>query len=225
MQALSAHYRVFAFDLWGYGDSSKISEKYTLASYVEMLEQFIERLGMMQPVTIVGHGLGAAVGLRYAIAAPDAVKRLTAVSLPIHGEYLNPRLTDSDSASFLNRILGRQDTHPEVESELRKIDNTAMNKVALELSSYDFAVDLDAVTCPVLLVFGDDDPVVQQPSGDYYHFQQSGNKRAYVSLQSCNHFPMLEETAKFNRLLLEFMRSDGDLTDLSPKEYWQRRTY
>jgi len=37
MQALSSHYRTYAFDLWGFGDSSKSDEEYTLSAYVNML--------------------------------------------------------------------------------------------------------------------------------------------------------------------------------------------
>jgi hypothetical protein len=44
-----------------------------------------------------------------------------------------------------------------------------------------------------------------------------------VSLNECNHFPMLQEKAKFNRLLQEFIHADDDLTELTPKEIWQRR--
>jgi hypothetical protein len=34
---------------------------------------------------------------------------------------------------------------------------------------------------------------------------------------------MLQETAKFNRLLLDFIMASAELTELTPKEYWQRR--
>jgi len=225
MQALSTHYRVFAFDLWGYGDSSKAIEKYTFDDYVHMLDQFVDRLGIVQPVNVVGHALGAAVGLRYATEHPEAIERLATVALPIQGEYINPRLTDSDTDSLFNWALGRQNSYPEVESELRKTDNVAVNKVAQELLNCNFALDLDNASCPILLIFGDEDPVIEQPSGDYHHFQKPGNNRAYVSLQACNHFPMLEHTAKFNRLILDFLRANHDLQDLSPKEYWKRRTH
>jgi pimeloyl-ACP methyl ester carboxylesterase len=225
MQALSTHYRVFAFDLWGYGDSSKAVEKYTFAEYVAMLDNFVERLGILRPVTVVGHALGAAVGLRYAAHQPEAVKRLATVALPIQGEYINSRLIDSDSSSVLERVLGRQNSFPEVESELRKTDDLAMNQVAQEMVAYDFAGELEDTSFPVLLLFGDDDPVIEQPSGAYAHFRQPRENRAYVSFPACNHFPMLEEKAQFNRLILEFLRADSDLSDLSPKEYWQRRTH
>jgi hypothetical protein len=34
---------------------------------------------------------------------------------------------------------------------------------------------------------------------------------------------MLQEKAKFNRLLLDFIHADESVTELSPKDYWQRR--
>ena len=225
MQALSSHCRVFAFDLWGYGDSSKAVEKYTFDEYVQMLEAFVTRLGIVQPVTVVGHALGAAVGLRYATKNPEAVKRLATVALPIEGAYINTQLAESGPRSFLDRVWGRQNGFPEVESELRKTDELAVTQVARELSSCNFALDLDDASLPVLLLFGEEDALIEQPSGEYKHFRQPGKNRAYVALDASSHFPMLEQTAKFNRLILEFLRANSDLHELSPKEYWQRRTH
>lgn len=225
MQALSVHYRTFAFDLWGFGDSSKAVDKYSFADYVEMVDHFMDRLGISRPVTLVGHALGAAVALRFATEHPQDVKRLAAVSLPIDGNYIHARLTEDDSSAFISRVFGKSNSHPEIETELRKTDAQAMNRAAHELLEQDFAVDLDNVPCPVLLVFGEEDPVIQQPAGEHDRYREPGERRAYVSLESCTHFPMLEEGAKFNRLLLDFTRANSDLRDLSPKDYWKRRTH
>lgn len=225
MQALSVHYRTFAFDLWGFGDSSKAEDNYSFTDYVEMVDQFMDRLGISRPVTLVGHALGAAVALRFATQHPQDVKRLAAVALPIAGDYIHARLADDDSSAFISRVLGKNNTHPEIETELRKTDTQAMNQAARELLEQDFTVDLDNVPCPVLLVFGEQDPVIQQPVGEHDRYREPGEKRAYVTLESCNHFPMLEEAAKFNRLLLDFARANSDLRDLTPKDYWKRRTY
>lgn len=225
MQALSVHHRAFALDLWGFGDSSKAEEKYSFADYVEMIGHFMDRLGIARPVTLVGHGLGAAVALRFATEHPQDVKRLAAVALPIDGGYLHTRLTEDDSAAFIARVLGKNNSHPEIETELRKTDTEAMNSAARELLQQDFAVDLDNVPCPVLLVYGDQDPVVRQPAGEHDRYRQPQEKRAFVTLESSTHFPMLEETAKFSHLLLDFTRADSDLRELSPKDYWKRRTH
>ncbi|MFZ0545203.1 MAG: alpha/beta hydrolase [Candidatus Promineifilaceae bacterium] len=224
MQELSAQHRTFAFDLWGFGDSSKASSKYSFESYVEMVDQFIEKLGISTPLTLVGHALGAAVALRYALLHPDNVVRLAAVSLAIQGEFINDRLTNSDSSSFANRVLGKSNIYPEVESEIRKTDQAAMNGVATQLIGYDFSADLETCACPILLIHGGQDPVVQQSGSDSSIWQRPDNNRYYVALDNCNHFPMLEQTAKFNRLLIDFIHADKNSAEIAPKEHWQRRT-
>ncbi len=43
-------------------------------------------------------------------------------------------------------------------------------------------------------------------------------------LENSDYFPMLQEKAKFNRLLLDFTSAaDDSQAQIAPKEYWQRR--
>ena len=225
MQAISPHCRTYAFDLWGFGDSSKYEAQYSLPAYVAMLKEFISRLSISTPVILVGHSLGAAVALKYTSEFSNDVDRLVTVALPVQGGNINSRLTNSDPDLILSRVLGKANSFSEVETEVRKTDQTAMNRLAGELSATNFASRLMECPRPVLMVFGEQDPIVQPPSGDYYHLQKPGNNRYYVGLSECNHFPMLQEKAKFNRLLIDFILAKEDaLKDLSEKEFWTRRT-
>jgi pimeloyl-ACP methyl ester carboxylesterase len=223
MQALSSRHRTFAFDLWGFGDSSKAADIYSLDSYVEMVGQFIDQLGIYRPVTLVGHALGAAVGLTFATKNPDRVEKLVAVSLPLAGAQINERLMNSAPELFLAKVVGKANIFSEVESEIRKTDASAMNQSAAELAAYDTAADLAACSRPVLTVVGDQDMVVQPPANDADALQDVDNGRYFVSLVDCHHFPMLQEKAKFNRLILDFVQADETVTELAPKEYWTRR--
>jgi hypothetical protein len=65
--------------------------------------------------------------------------------------------------------------------------------------------------------------VIQIPPNHYDELQDPDKNRFFVSLNECNHFPMLQEKAKFNRLLLDFIHADDNVTELAPKDYWQRR--
>ncbi len=224
MQDMSLHHRSFALDLWGFGDSSKSPELYSLSHYTEMLDQFMERLGVSTPVTLVGHALGAVVGLLYTLQKPQSVAKLVTVSLPIHHGSLNERLLKDDPDTIINRVIGRNNSFMEIDSELRKTDPLAMNQLAQEVSQRNFADNLIRAERPLLMIFGEQDPLIQPPAGDYDHLQENGRNRFYVGLENCNHFPMLQETAKFNRLLLDFSLAGDDLTRLEPKEYWYRRT-
>jgi pimeloyl-ACP methyl ester carboxylesterase len=220
MQELSSRHRTFALDLWGFGDSSKVTHKYSLAAYVEMLEQFLEKLGIARPIVLVGHGLGAAVALRFAQNNPQQVKRLALIALPVTGALINERLTQLDPVTFTQKVLGKANSLPELEPEIRKSDPLAVNNVARELLAYSFLSDLEESSCPTLLVFGDQDAVVQQPT---IPSDSLGPARFLISLEGANHFPMLEQTARFNRLLLDFIHADPESDAVTPKEYWQRR--
>ncbi|MCA9916492.1 MAG: alpha/beta hydrolase [Anaerolineales bacterium] len=222
MQALSAHYRTFAFDLWGFGDSSKTLDTYSLNAYVTMVDQFIDKLGVARPVILVGHGLGAVVALSYTAQNPDNVAKVAAISLPVAGTYLTNKLQGADNESMISRVLGRE-SFSELDSEIRKVDPLAVSKTIDEISNLNFVPDITNLNRPLLLVYGRQDSLVLPPNGEYTYLQQSVNDRFYVELDLCHHFPMLQEKAKFNRLLLDFIIASAELTELTPKEYWQRR--
>ncbi|MBK8984846.1 MAG: alpha/beta hydrolase [Chloroflexi bacterium] len=221
MQALSSRHRSFAFDLWGYGDSSKDQASYSLASYVEMIDQFVNQLGIMKPVTLVGHSLGAVAALQYTNKYPENVEKLVMVALPIEGASMEARLLDSDPGTILKN-LGKANSYQEVDAEVRKIDQTAVNKLARQVADMNLATDLVGCTRPLLMVYGDQDTIVRPPTGELTHLRRSINNRYYVGLDTCHHFPMLQEKAVFNRLLMDFLHNEN-LDELVPKEYWQRR--
>lgn len=225
MQTLSAHFRTFALDLWGFGDTSKAAERYSIAEYSTLLESFVERLGIAGPSIVVGHGLGACVALHFAVHHPSSVARLATVALPLNGHAIDLRVLNGDQASAVNRLLDRPDNFPEVAVEARKTDPAVLPALRKDMESFETAKYLEQITCPLLMVFGDEDPLVRHPNGSSNLSQVTPAERALVTLPSCTHFPMLEQTAVFDRLVLDFAHAADDLSSLAPKEYWKRRTH
>ncbi|MFT7583809.1 MAG: pimeloyl-ACP methyl ester carboxylesterase [Cellvibrionaceae bacterium] len=217
MQALSAGNRTYAFDLWGFGDSSQNQEKYSLDAYVEMLHGFLDALAIRKPVILVGHSLGAAVALRYTLRYPKDVERVAAISLPVKGSYMDDRLAGRDPFSYFGRTSGI--SWPEVDNEVRKSDIGAVCKSVEEVRNTDFLPDIRACSRPMMLVFGKQDQIVKEPGNS---LPEATTNRAYISLES-DHFPMLEQKVQFNRLVLDFALSQGDMQAISPKDHWVRR--
>lgn len=217
MQALSARNRTYAFDLWGFGDSDKIEEGYSLDAYVEMLYGFLDTLAVRKPVILVGHSLGAAVALRYTMRHPEDVDRVAAISLPVRGNYMNERLAGADPFSGFSRANGL--SWPEVDNEAKKTDTAAVSKLVDEVRQIDFLPEISSCTRPMMLVFGKQDQIVREPGNS---LPEPTGSRTYISLD-CNHFPMLEDKIKFNRLVLDFILAEGDLQEISPKDHWVRR--
>jgi pimeloyl-ACP methyl ester carboxylesterase len=82
MQQLQVNYKVYAIDLYGYGDSVKNARKYSLEHQISLLEDFVSNLGIPK-LALVGHGLGAMVAVEYARRHEDKVPRLLISGAPL----------------------------------------------------------------------------------------------------------------------------------------------
>jgi pimeloyl-ACP methyl ester carboxylesterase len=82
MQQLSANYRVYALDLWGFGDSQKNQARYSLQSQVNLLAQFMDKLGINK-AALVGHSFGAAIAIAFARRHEGLTSRVMTVSAPL----------------------------------------------------------------------------------------------------------------------------------------------
>lgn len=82
--SLSNKYRIYALDLWGFGDSQKNSARYGLTSQVTLLQQFMEKLGI-EKAAIVGHALGAAIAIEFARLRPQTAPKMMLISPPLFG--------------------------------------------------------------------------------------------------------------------------------------------
>ena len=80
---------------------------------------------------------------------------------------------------------------------------------------------LPPLETPVLFTHGGDDPLIRPPEPEWLA-DCSDNVRS-IFLDGTQHFPMLEERSKFNRLLKDFLFAGDDLASLELKEEWQRR--
>ena len=224
MEALSSDYRAYALDLWGFGDSDKSQERYSVSDYTNLLSDFMEGMGIVQ-ASLVGHALGATVALRFSILYPDSVYRLATVSLPITPAAISGRLLEFAGNSPLAKMFWwRQITHKEVQQESEKIADNVISLSVQSVAEVDTQTLLQQVSHLTLAVYGEKDNVV-----DPVPVRALNSTRANVrtiGLAESKHFPMLEETNKFNRLLKDFLEVGAeDLSSLELKEEWKRRTH
>jgi pimeloyl-ACP methyl ester carboxylesterase len=223
MKAFSTKGRTLAIDFWGFGDSSKVPEKYLFGSYVDQLAHFIEHLGIANPITLVGHSLGAAVALRYANLWPNRVKRLALVSPPLDGSSINQQLAEMSPEQFTERYLHKYMKAPELIHEIAKSDQNAVNSVANQLIGYDFRTDIERIEMSVLVVLADRDQVVSRPLDEITTALRKDKRHHQTTLKNCDHFPMLEQPLRFYRLLLDFMRLD-EIFEAAPRGQRRVRT-
>ena len=77
--------RLVAFDLLGFGASPKPQWlEYNVDQHASAVIAGIERLGVSQPVILVGHSMGCLVSVRVARRRPDLVKHLVLYEMPLY---------------------------------------------------------------------------------------------------------------------------------------------
>ncbi len=224
MDELSADFRTYALDLWGFGDSDKTCERYDVHAYMELLLAFMDELGIWR-APLVGHTLGAAIAVQTALQHPDRVPRVMAVGLPLTPETIHRKLRATAPNEVLARCFwGRQRPYPEVEMGLAKTAPQAIARTVQAVAQLDVRAILEEIDAPVLVVYGGKDTVIDPAQADELEDRLDG-ARAIV-LPESSHFPMLDETARFTRLLRDFMdiETPAELRELSIKQEWRRRT-
>lgn len=222
MDALSDEYRVYALDLWGFGDSDKSKREYSVRSYVQLLNAFIQKLGVLGPIPFVGHALGATVAVAFALQYPEEVDRVMAVSLPLSGEAINRRFLAGGNSIF-DRVLGRSPTagYETIEQETHRTAPNAIQESVESVIGLDLRALLPTLPHPLLVLYGENDSVVLPAPESEFQILKS-NVRV-LSMPDTRHFPMLDRSSQFNRLLLDFLSADSDLSALALKDEWQRR--
>jgi pimeloyl-ACP methyl ester carboxylesterase len=220
MQVTSTSYRAYALDLWGFGDTAHNISNYTLEQQATLLDRFLNEMGIGK-IALVGHGLGALVGMTFATRFPQSVDRMMAVSCPLEYNAVNPRLRTAGPTELIEWLASRTPGASTALADVSKTDAQAIAASLVGLQANNVFGSFRLLNIPCLLVYGDKDPAITTPNGEY----SLSSMMHQVELEGSGHFPMIDETVKFNRLLTDFLALDSGLSprELQMKEEWRRR--
>ena len=222
MQSAAMRFRAYALDFWGFGDTDRASERYSIDAQVSLVAGFIDQLGIPK-VAIVGHGLGAVVGMLFAQQWPYLVDRLMAIGLPADYDAISPRLIREDLKTLAEWLLTPTPATEAARMEAPKADVQAIRTSLDHLATLDLAEAFRTIAVPTLLVYGLKDPLIRPPSG--LALETLPEHIHQVFFEKSGHFPMLDEGSKFHRLVFDFltMPSGASPRQLQLKEEWKRR--
>jgi pimeloyl-ACP methyl ester carboxylesterase len=219
MQVVSASFRAYAVDLWGFGDTTKAAQSYSVENQVNLIESFLDEMGIGK-VAIIGHGIGAVVAILTTLRSTERVDRLMLVSHPFGPDQINNRLISDSQMDLAAWLLEKQDKTEPVLYDLQKTDPEAVQRSFDDLSALDLAAQWREINKPCLFVHGEIDPLIALPDGialpEWAHT---------IEFKEIGHFPMIEESRKFNRLIMDFLSLDSNTSpqNLQLKEEWKRR--
>jgi len=222
MQVASTSYRAYALDLFGFGDTTHDPLSYSLEKQAGLLTGFLDEMGIGK-IAIVGHGLGALVAFYFAAQQPGGVDRIMAVNSPLDTHSVNARLKGGSPAELVEWLSNRSAEALMALSDAAKSDPRAVASSMSSFQANGLFNEFRSVNVPCLLVYGQNDPSIRVPPLDStlplgLHVHQ-------INLEDSGHFPMIDESAKFNRLLTDFLALESGMSprELQLKEEWKRR--
>jgi pimeloyl-ACP methyl ester carboxylesterase len=209
--ALAGRHRLLVPDLPGHGGSTPLPCVSGLEPVADRVGLVAEREGML-PAPVVGHSLGGMIVLRLALRRPGDVQALVLASsagLSTGNVWLRQLLSASTTIRP-GRIAARHRTWVRRSGLLRRLvfgfvsvaDPVGMTDDAIEgflaaqllhtdidsawqaLRIDDPRQELDAVRCPVLVLWGSED--VQLPLGDAFEYTRRLHARLRV-IAGCGH--------------------------------------
>lgn len=220
MQVASTSYRAYALDLWGFGETARNSLNYSLEQQSSLLDSFLAEMGIGK-IALVGHGLGALVGMKFATRFPNNVDRVMAVSCPLNYEAVNSRLRTAPPNELSEWLSNRTPETSAALADASKADPKAITESVSALQADSLFGSFRVLNIPCLLVYGEKDPAINSPTEDF----SLSSMTHQITLEGSGHFPMLDEAARFNRLITDFLALDQGLSprELQMKEEWRRR--
>jgi pimeloyl-ACP methyl ester carboxylesterase len=200
---LSGIFKVATFELAGHGQTQPIADP-TIEKEVLRLEAFIKEQGFAYP-TLVGHGMGGMIALKYSLDHPVDVHRLIMMdSAPV--QLASTEQKKEVAEELLNNydrfVAGRYSVMSPSEEITDQLIDSALKTdrttfVSLLMSSFDFDVTDQLNTLPVPMLIIGSELLFPHPDQTRAILEQIGFTKArsisFKRLGQTGHFMMLEK--------------------------------
>lgn len=220
MAFLGQHFRTYALDFWGFGESGKKNPTYSVSDYVSMVDQFMQQLGI-ERAPLVGHSMGGTVSLKMAIDHPERVSQVTVIGSPVTGDSLALTLKFSGNPTIAWLVyhnmwalrLGLRIAGPSISRDPRwpEMMDDYLSRLTLEsflmsiasLRRTDLTTELEKIQVPVMGMYGTHDNIVHP--NQWKPICEHVPAPRIERFNGAGHFIWLDMPEVFNQKLLDFL--------------------
>jgi pimeloyl-ACP methyl ester carboxylesterase len=233
IEELSAHGRVIALDLPGFGFSDPPPNgDYTISNYALLFESFLRALSI-ERATLVCHDFGGPIVLTYALRHPEKYQRLIIFDTILHTDlppwplFMKIAKIRPFGEIFM-RLGGKSITRSMLEGGVMdksrisdaivqryympdgspdKLNNTMLGTLRIDyMEDLEFIEkNLQTIQKPTLILWGENDKYLPLSLGDRIHKDITGSKMVRIS--NCGHFVQEDHPERATKIIVEFLGS------------------
>jgi pimeloyl-ACP methyl ester carboxylesterase len=240
---LKNRYRVIRYDIPPFGLSGPVSDEAAAAGVrpEELPEALLDYLGVKQ-VTVVGVSSGGTMGYFLAARRPDLVERLILSNAPaavvdtkpmklsralaaeeaipgaLAGTYKRRSFWDAFFDFFTGEPSRMSAAHRDEYYDFnRRVPEKHALAFTAVVADHAFTVETAAkVVCPVLLVWGERDPLLTPPSADVLAGYLTHADVSKLMLPDVGHYPPLEVPDRYAQIIAAYIEGATPVRPLAP---------
>jgi len=215
LEAFSERYKAAAWDARGYGDSEDDEGPRRFSDFVSDVIRVLDFLEE-EKAHLVGLSMGGRIAREVALRHPQRLLSLTLANTSPGFDALSPEQVRRFVEERRNRtpesmraLLGSKAdpaAYPALLRAFQSLHRDSYLKTLEASVAQDRAAPVERIRVPTLVITGTEDRVYPAPIAQDMARRIPGAK--LVSLEGCGHLSNLEQPARFNAALLEFL--DGN---------------
>lgn len=195
---LAEHFRVYAVDLTGFGESR--GSPFVLSQAAEQLVRWMDHVGI-EHGHVIGHSMGGFIAAELAAQQPRRVVRLVLVAAAIFPRTHDPRQPFIGLARTFRYTPVR--FLPLLVRDAFRAGPATITDAAWQLLHPTTSPNHGQIITPTLLIWGERDTVVPHEIGETLA-REMPNARLEV-IPGAGHNAMWDRPQPFNRLVLDFL--------------------
>jgi pyruvate dehydrogenase E2 component (dihydrolipoamide acetyltransferase) len=218
-EALADELAIYALDLRGHGDSSKQVGSGSLDEFVEDVRGLLDSLGL-QKVHLVGHSMGGAIAIQFALAYPGRVSSLVLIATAglgseIDVEYIEGFISAGRRKDLLPQIeklfADRKLVTRQLIENVLKFKRMDGVELSLRAIASQFCPDgrqalilrdqVKALAMPAYVIWGAEDRILPVA-----HARNLPGNVTVEVLSGSGHMVQMEAATKVNRIIAGFWR-------------------
>lgn len=197
----SDKFRITILDLPGFGNSSEPPTPWNMTNYSDMLEEFIDKVGITKPI-IIGHSFGGRLAIRY--SANNPIEKLVLFGAPcirIQEKLpLSVRILKAlkklplmnEFGEYMKQYIGSRDY---------KAASPIMRQTLVDVVNEDLSSYAKKIEEPTLLIWGQND--TEAPVSDAKELERIMIDGALIVLPG-THYAYLENLGRVVEILKNF---------------------
>jgi pimeloyl-ACP methyl ester carboxylesterase len=202
-------FNCLTLDLPGFGNSQKASSDFDLQDYSEIVDSFLQKLGI-ENLVLVGHSFGGAVSIKLTSTKPKYLKKLILVDSSGIRMKSEKMKVSSLGAKILKPIFAPNFMHPLKRRMYRIIgnedylDSGELKGTYLNVIEEDLSPLLSMINLQTLIVWGERDSDTPLWMAQQMNEQITDSKLEV--LENGGHFSFLDNSEEFKDILKEFLQ-------------------